>query len=177
MPLYCIRSHDNDKPWVDATLRRLIRRRQYAWSAGNMDEYRRLRNKVQRTVKNLKEAFCNRCIHGLRKSNPRMWWHNVKRLTGHRVEHSLTNIATSTYNGDLYTLSNKINNFLQSVSADLQPLCIDQNILENECTESDMNFTIEPYAVERKLSSILMYIRQMVRIMYLIGFFMIFRCG
>ena len=119
-----------------------------------MDEYRRLRNKVQRTVKKLKQAFCNRCIHGLRKSNPRMWWHNVKRLTGHRVEHSLTNIATSTCNGDLYILSNKINNFLQSVSADLQPLFIDQNILENECTESDMNFTIEPYAVERKLSSI-----------------------
>ena len=43
--------------------------------------------------------------------------------------------------------------FLQNVSADLQPLCIDQNILEIECTESDMNFTIEPYAVERKLSS------------------------
>lgn len=85
MPLYCCRSHDYDKPWVDASLRQLIRRRQFAWSDGNMDEYRRLRNKVQRTVKNLKQAFCNRCIHGLRKSNPRMWWHNVKRLTGHRV--------------------------------------------------------------------------------------------
>ena len=51
-------------------------------------------------------------------------------------------------------MSNKINNFLQGVSADLQPLCIDQNILENKCAESDMNFTIEPYAVERELSSI-----------------------
>ena len=106
-----------------------------------------------------------------------MWWHNVKRLTGHRVEHSLTNIATSTYNGDLYTLSNKINNFLQSVSADLQPLCIDQNILENECTESDMNFTIEPYTVERKLSSIDEHKANGPDNVPIIVFFMIFRCG
>jgi Reverse transcriptase (RNA-dependent DNA polymerase) len=154
LPLYNIFCHVNDKPWVDASLRCLIRRRQYAWNVGNMIEYRQLRNKVQRTAKRLKHAYCSRAVHGVRKSNPRTWWRNVNRLTGQRKDHSLKNIADSNCNGDLLLLANKINTFLHSVSSDLQPLHADQCIPDTERLESDIDFTIEPYSVERRLSLI-----------------------
>lgn len=141
--------YDNDQPWVIESLCCLIRRRQYDWRNGNLTEYRRLRNKVQRTAKSLKQAYCERCVRGLRKSNPRNWWQNVKRLTGQCVEHSIVNTGSSTCNDDLLSLSNKINNFLY-----LQPLRTHKSMFENECIGPDIDFIIEPNAVERKLINI-----------------------
>ena len=45
----------NDKPWVTETFRRAIRRRQYAWTNRNMDDYRRYRNQVSRLAKSLRK--------------------------------------------------------------------------------------------------------------------------
>jgi hypothetical protein len=90
-----------------------------------MIEYRRMRNEVNRTAKRLKHNYCDSAINSLRNSNPRTWWRNVKKLNGHRVDHSFTDIAKLICGGDLTTLSNKINNILQQVSSDLTPLSVD----------------------------------------------------
>jgi hypothetical protein len=96
-----------------------------------MVEYRRMRNEVNRTAKRLQHNYCDSAINSLCNSNPRTWWRNVKKLNGHLVDHSFPlvdhsfpDIAKLICGGNLTTLSNMINNILQQVSSDLNPLSV-----------------------------------------------------
>ena len=175
LPIRQVRCNSNDKPWVNETLITLIRQRQNAYLVGNGSEYRRLRNKVQRTIKNLKNKYYNKFISGLRQNNPRKWWQNVKKLTGQSYQCPLTGLANTHCNGDMLTLVNDINVCLRDVSSDLSPLVSSSSCIFREddstavpdvnetCFESineddfTDNYIIEPFIVERKLSQINIY--------------------
>lgn len=59
--------HTNDKPWITDEIRRLIRRRQYAFTHDNQPLYRRLRNAVNHALKRLHNVTMNEefeiCVH------------------------------------------------------------------------------------------------------------------
>lgn len=156
LPMVNIRCNANNKPWITEGLLSLIRQRQHAWQNGNSEEYHRLRNRVQRTVKLLKSNYYNKCISNLRNGNPRKWWTNIKKLTGQASQCTLTGLANNVCNGDMSTLVNGINNHLQSVSADLVPLLFNANIVYDTDSDSGYldSYIIEPCEVERRLSSI-----------------------
>ena len=48
LPTYSVFCHTADKPWVTDEFRRLIRRRQYAWTHSQLEKYKKLRNMVNR---------------------------------------------------------------------------------------------------------------------------------
>ena len=156
LPLHQIRLHRNNKLWVNDQLCHLIKQRQRAWSTGDSLEFKRLRNKVQRFIRDLKLKYYNKCVAGLRQSNPHKWWTNIKRITKQCKPSSLSSIVNDQYGGDVSKCANDINTFLQSVSSDLQPL---SDVLPVEVTDniSPESYIIEPFAIERKLNSIDVY--------------------
>lgn len=114
--------HTSNKPWVTDEFCRLIRRRQHAWSNNNIQEYKKLRNQVSRLSYKLRRQFYAKRIKDLRNCNALNWWRETKRLTGQSNKSDLTSLADNLCDGDVQTLANKINESLQLVSSDLDPL-------------------------------------------------------
>ena len=62
--------HTNDKPWITDEFRRLIRRRQYAFTHDDQPLYRRLCNAVNRASKRLRKRYYMNeefeiCVHAI----------------------------------------------------------------------------------------------------------------
>jgi hypothetical protein len=82
LPVYSVSRHTSDKPWITDEFRRLIRCRQHAWTSGDRTQYNRLRNQVNRLSRQLRQQFYNKRLQNLRTCDPRLWWREIKRLTG-----------------------------------------------------------------------------------------------
>jgi hypothetical protein len=80
----------------------------YAWTHQRWDEYRIYRNRVQRAVLCLRSRYYVRRVQGLRQSNPRKWWQEVKRFTGQSTRPSLEAMATYLFDGDLSRMANNM---------------------------------------------------------------------
>ena len=159
LPMQYVRCYQNDKPWVNESLRSLIRHRQSAWCCNNKTDYNRLRNKVQRMARNLKISYYNKCIRNMKNMDPRKWWSSVKKITGQsNSQHPLSVIAENVCNNDMKALSERINQFLKSVSDDLEPLSDNENdiFLDRDDDLSDQ-FVIYPWTVQDKLDKINIY--------------------
>ena len=70
LPKCPFKRHTSDKPWVNDKFRHLIRRRQHAYSTGDVSNYRRLRNAVQRLARQLRSRYYTRNVKQLRSSDP-----------------------------------------------------------------------------------------------------------
>lgn len=151
LPLLCGYRYPTDKPWVTDSFRTLVRHRQSAWKNQNWSQYRYYRNKAQREAKLLKQKYYKRRAQLLRRVNPRKWWREVKKLTGHSVNEPFAALIHTSYDGDLQHFCNDVNDFLKSVSDDLQPL--DKGIIP-DVSYRPHEFVIFPYEVESKLSKI-----------------------
>lgn len=151
LPERVVIRHTSNKPWVTDEFCRLIRQRQHAWTSNNMVEYRRLRNRVARLSCSLRRRFCQKRIEGLRRCNSSNWWRETKRLTGQADKSDLTGLANSECEGDMQLLADVVNGSLQEVSADLQPLMINNFAT---CDTVPSQYTIFPEEVYNKLSRI-----------------------
>jgi len=99
VPMWTVKRHTTDKPWVTDQFRRLIRCRQHALKSGQAARYRSYRSQVQRMSKTLQRKYYAKRIGGLRTSNPRNWWRSVCRLvsnTGKKYCNTNTNTPSST---------------------------------------------------------------------------------
>jgi len=85
LPLMTVTRHTTDKPLVTDQFRHLIHCRQYALKNGHTVRYKTYRNRVQRMSRKLRRKYYARKMEGLRVSNPRSWWRNVKHITGQAV--------------------------------------------------------------------------------------------
>jgi len=70
LPLYGTVCCINDKLWVTAEFRRLIRSRQFAWSTGDRCRFNKLRNRVNRLAKVLRANYYSKLVQKLHKQNP-----------------------------------------------------------------------------------------------------------
>ena len=152
LPLRQTKKNSTDKPWITESFRLLIRRRQYAWQHKQIEEFKKYRNKVQRAAKSLKEKYYRSRVQSLRHCDPRKWWNGVKQFTGQSDRPALGGLVENVYNGDSGRMANEINNYLQSVSSDLQPL--NSNLIPPASDDCPTEYIIEPYEVERKLSQV-----------------------
>ena len=144
----------NDKPWVTEEFRRVIRRRQYAWTHHHMAEYRRYRNQALRLAKTLRKRFYDAKVKHLRQSDSRNWWRQMKRFTGQSKTSETSGLANSVANGNVCALADMINESLKRVSDDLQPLCADSEITSTAIPDE---YTILPQTVLAKLERIKIY--------------------
>ena len=113
--------HTADKPWITDHFRGLIRNRQRAFMSGNRDEYRILRNKVNRASARLRFEFYQNSIIAISEYGSRDWWKNMKKVMGVNVNNSscIDQLANKTTNGDCTALADLINDFFLSVSEHL----------------------------------------------------------
>ena len=81
LPLRSKKSKANDPPWMNPTLSNLIRHRQKALNQGNIDEFKRLRNHVNRKRKSCRAKYYESSVQHLKQCKPSNWWKEVKRLT------------------------------------------------------------------------------------------------
>ena len=73
--------HSNNPPWLTPKLSNLIKNRQTALRAGNMMEFKRLRNQVNQERKSCRSKFYLASVHHFRQCNPSTWWSEVKKLS------------------------------------------------------------------------------------------------
>ena len=74
---------NNDKPWMNCTIHRLISQRNKAFQSGNMTLYRSFRNKVIYEIKEAKKNFYAKNVEGLKKMESGKWHKNNRNITGH----------------------------------------------------------------------------------------------
>ena len=154
LPVYTVKRHTNDKPWITDDFRRLIRQRQYALSHGDMVQYKQLRNKVNRMSKTLRSQHYNSKMNQLRTSDPRNWWRETKKLTGQSTKPNLTILANMHTDGDMMELTQLINKTLQNVSSDLTPLSANDSIQIHDTMQNIESRSIQPWEVYHRLSRI-----------------------
>ena len=82
MPNKRITLHVNDPPWITANFKNLIKKRQAAFSNGNIELFRYYRNRVNRERKICREKFYSSKVEHLKKSKPSRWWREVKQIAG-----------------------------------------------------------------------------------------------
>ena len=147
-----MRRRVTDKPWVTEEFRRLIRCRQFAWTHSNFVQYKCFHNIVNRLSKQLRQQYYRKHIQHLKSSNPARWWCLTKKLTGQSHKSDMANLIDTAAGGNVQLLAELVNDFLQSVSSDLDQLPTSATFAVNECTSE--KFVVTPYAVFRQLSCI-----------------------
>ena len=112
-PIKTVTRRTADKPWITDLFRNLIRKMQRAYMSGNRDEYRVLRNMVNRAYSKLKFEFYQRHILAISESGSRDWWKNMKKIMGlnGNSNSDLEELADKTTNGDCAELANIMNDF------------------------------------------------------------------
>ena len=120
-PSKCVTRHTADKPWITDSFRLLIRKRQKAYMCGDLQQYRVLRNKVNRVAVKLKFDFYQQNIEAMTNSGSRVWWKHMKKLMGLDVNSNtcIQSLANKTTDGDCCILANKMNYFFLSVTEHL----------------------------------------------------------
>ncbi len=151
LPERVVIRHTSDKPWITDEFRRLIRKRQHAWSNGNSTEYNRLRNQIIRLSHKLRKRFYEQRIQGLRNCNASNWWRQTKRITGQQNKPNLVGLANTVSGGNIQLLADTINKSLEHVSADLKPL---DDTRDTACTDIPEQFIIYPEEIFKKLELI-----------------------
>ena len=117
-----VKLHSNDKPWMSPHVKDLIYQRQQAFSSGDVNLWRHLRNKVARSIASCKQSFyCNQ-VSRLKLSDPSRWWNHIKRLHG---QSSSSNGFTITHDESVISesdLPNFLNLFFVSIADGFTPL-------------------------------------------------------
>ena len=72
----------NDPPWIDKQMKSLIKQRQVAFTRGDLDSFRSLRNRVNRLRKSCRAKYYESKVEHLMNCKPRTWWKEVKTLGG-----------------------------------------------------------------------------------------------
>ena len=73
----------NTKPlWINQNLKVLIKRRERALSLGDLEEFRRLRNRVNRERKSCRTKYYDRKVEHLKNCSSAQWWTEIKKLSG-----------------------------------------------------------------------------------------------
>ena len=154
-PSKTVKRHNMDKPWVTDHYRDLIAQRQYAWLSGNMLQFRKLRNKINRLSRKLEKNFYKRKVEHLKEADNRSWWKHMKSLIGRGAssEKPLESLAQATCNGDMDKFVVEVNNFFKSVGSHIPPLSADHMLFQNQYEVPD-EYLVSVSDMERRLSSL-----------------------
>ena len=150
LPVRSIKLHPTDKPWMTADIKDAIKKRQRAWSKGNIVQYNMFRNKVSRLCKNARSSFYNNSIANMQETNPKKWWDNIKLLSGLSKPPLLTKIHVDGAKLKDGELAEALNDCFTNVTSDIQPL----DFTPVDTNHSPDEYIISPESVEKALLSI-----------------------
>ena len=72
----------NEPPWVNQSLKKMIRGRQKALAQGDFVTFRILRNRINRERKTCRAKYYDSKVRHLKDCEPANWWKEVKKLSG-----------------------------------------------------------------------------------------------
>ena len=113
----------NDKPWMNGTVRRLIDQRNSAYRSGNMMLYRPLRNKVTFEINQAKQNFYSKNVEGLKKTQPGKWHKSIRNITGHKNKSGNFNLPS--LGSSTTEQADKLNDHFSDVCCQLPPLSLE----------------------------------------------------
>jgi hypothetical protein len=123
LPMKTVKVQPSDKPWVTTQYKDLIQQRQHALLSGKLEEYKYLRNRINRMSKYLRSAFYHEKVTDLKDTNCKRWWSNVNLLMGRKSKpNAMKNLANQLTDGKLKPLADLINNTFQGISNHLPKL-------------------------------------------------------
>ena len=128
MPVIHVRLHLNDPPWVTERFKNLIKLRQHAFHHGDMEQYRRYRNDVNRARKSLRSKYFASKVNNLKNTKPSQWWSAVKRIASMNPASSSESLLSNLQLGDSFDrlsdaeLANAINAVFLEPTKHYQPL-------------------------------------------------------
>ena len=82
LPLKSKTIHSNEPPWINPALKNLIRKRQRVVAQDKSQDFRLLRNLVNRERKICRAKYYETKVAHLKDSKPSGWWKEVKELCG-----------------------------------------------------------------------------------------------
>ncbi len=124
LPYRTVTKHVTDKPWVTDDFKAYITKRQKHLNDGNVEDFNRYRNIVNRKSKSLRSNYYKQRVESLSTSNSRSWWKKTQELIGLQKHGSnkFSTMAESQCGGDMMKLASEMNEFFQSVSSHLEPI-------------------------------------------------------
>ncbi|XP_072042807.1 uncharacterized protein [Amphiura filiformis] len=150
-PLTTVKVHNNNKPWMSDKIKKLVKKRQLAFSTGNNEVYKKLRNKVQREIKRAKQFYYANRVRNLQATNPRKWHQQIKTMTGN-TKSEVSIPVPGVDNDDHVAIANKINDQFVQVSSHMTPL--DLCNLETYLPAIDSPPLLYPWDVYAELSKV-----------------------
>ena len=81
-PLKSKTAYPNEPPWINSTLKNLIKKRQRALNQGDHAEFKLLRNRVNRERKMCRSKYYECRVQHLKECSPAVRWAEIKRLGG-----------------------------------------------------------------------------------------------
>ena len=149
--------HSTEPPWITSTLKELIQARQRALSRGDNQQFREIRNRVNRERKACRaKYFIQAKAEHLKESKPSSWWNEIKKLSGcfpaskerSYVTKSLQHLCGRS---DDITLANIINKAFLSPMRSFTPLPADYVILPTNSATQQPALVVSNESVYKKL--------------------------
>ncbi|CAB4028709.1 Hypothetical predicted protein, partial [Paramuricea clavata] len=152
MPERSIKVHKTDKPWMYANLKQLIKRRQKAFSSGDVFLYKLLRNKVNRERKRCQMIYYKNKVQDLQHTKPRDWWREVKQFccTSKAARRDIRSILRTNTESSDQDLANEIMKAFVSVMDNYTLLSEDVCVL----TDHDEPIVVDEESIAKKLRQI-----------------------
>ncbi|KAI8496818.1 scavenger receptor [Branchiostoma belcheri] len=118
------------RPMKDSSIRAFgltsaIKLRQSAFNNGKWEEWRKLRNKIQRGIKCAKSQFYKTRVQNLKKENPRAWFRELKVLTGGQRKEMTVRVEGIDPDNH-HDIANKINKTFTGITTSLPLLELSQ---------------------------------------------------
>ena len=148
----------NERPWMNTTLKGLIRKRQKALNQKRTTEFKRLRNQINRQRKKFRAKYYENSVHHLKQCKPSAWWKEVKKLSGMNVIGGTSDeivkalrTGDDLYSSDKIDLANEINNTFLAPMSRYAPLSSAPRQHPIQPAQSDTVITVTPNAVFQNL--------------------------
>ena len=148
----------NEAPWMNNSLKRLIRRRQKALTNNNLAEYNQFRNKVNRDRKACRAKYCDAKVKDLKACKPAKWWKEIKQLSGFSKVERASPIADLQHlaaeGEDPKHLANVINDAFLSPMSAFTPLATPDVHTHAYAHQQEPPRPISEFSVIKKLSAL-----------------------
>ena len=135
----------SDKPFINQTIKTLIRTKLKLFKNGKPDEANKLRKSIKREIRKLARSYYKNKVEVLFTNKPKNWYSEVKKLCGRRFEQLNFNLPESP---DI--TANNLNKFLASIVQSLPPLS-DQ--LPSGALSPSLP-TVSPSEIERRIQKL-----------------------
>ena len=103
LPTKTLRQYPNKKPWINSSLRKLIRSKHHAFKAGNINDCHDKQAEVD-AIKRAKLEYKNKVEQHFKSNKMKYAWKGPKLLTGQKEEQKASSVTSTPGSADRLNL-------------------------------------------------------------------------